>query len=218
MVTVAEEYPSVGIVSSYRLDGRKVGLSGLPYPSPFNDGKEISRDFLLGKSYYFGSPSSLLIRSSLIRKRDKIYDESYKESDISACLDILGESDFGFVHQVLTYTRRHEDSVTSSFTKKHTAHMLGYLKIHLEYGPKFLSDEEYEKCISNRINIFYIQFARNLLRNRSFEIFKRHKAELNSVGLDLKISKLTKYLLREMIIRLFFKMGINLKRAEQSYS
>src|SRR5699024_2057999 len=88
MVSLAEKYPSIGVVSSYRLDNKRVGLSGLPYTKEHIDGKEISRDFLLGNSYYFGAPSTLLLRSSLIRKRKKVYDESYFESDNSACLDM----------------------------------------------------------------------------------------------------------------------------------
>src|SRR5699024_5835581 len=103
MVSLAEKYPSIGVVSSYRLDDKRVGLSGLPYTSEYNEGREICRDFLMGHSYYFGAPSTLLLRSSLIRKRKKVYDESYPESDITACLDMLRESDFGFVHQVVSF-------------------------------------------------------------------------------------------------------------------
>lgn len=208
MVTIAEEYPSVGLVSSYRLDGTKVGHSGLPYPSHFNDGKDISRDFLLGNSYYFGSPSSLLILSSLIRKRDKIYDESYQVSDITACLDLLKESDFGFVHQVLTFTRRHEDSVTSKQILQNSSHMLGYMKMHLEYGPYFLNDKEFKKVMQKRENIFHIQMARVMLQGNMREEYKRHAQDLNSVNLKVKNAKLLKYLIREAFRSALKRVGI----------
>ena len=34
MVALGEAHPSVGLVSAYQLQGDKVGLAGLPYPSP----------------------------------------------------------------------------------------------------------------------------------------------------------------------------------------
>lgn len=214
MVTVAETYPSVGIVSSYRLDDRKVGLSGLPYPSPVNDGRAISKDFLLGNSYYFGAPSSLLIRSSLIRKREKVYDESYLEADISACLDMLTESDFGFVHQVLTFTRRHEESVTTRVAKKYSTHMLGDFKIHLKYGPVFLSDEDYERLLKKREEIFYIQFARNIWRGSVSEVYRRHSKELQSINFKVNHLKLLVYLMREAFLKILYKMGIVCNRVQ----
>ena len=76
MVNLAEENPSVGIVGSYRLDGNWVNLDGLPYPSHVLSGREICRAFLLGGPYVFGSPTSLLIRSDIVRNRDPFYDES----------------------------------------------------------------------------------------------------------------------------------------------
>src|SRR5699024_4977233 len=140
-----------------------------PYSKEFNDGAEIGRDYLLDNSYYFGSPSTLLLRSSLIRERDKIYDESHLSSDISACLDMLKESDFGFVHQILTFSRRHQNSVTNTIAKKDSTYIYGYLKIYLDYAPYYLKGKELEKQTQRRISIFYIQFARQLLYHRNLE-------------------------------------------------
>src|SRR5699024_8600840 len=116
------EYPSVGIVSAYRLGSTAnrayVELDGLSYPSRFNSGKKIARKYLMNGTSFFGSPSSILIRSDLIRKRDKVYEESLFATDTAACIDILKESDFGFVHQVLTATRYHSTSITSTNAKQ----------------------------------------------------------------------------------------------------
>src|SRR5918997_1875200 len=40
MVKVAETHPSVGVVGAYRLDGVRVNLAGLPYPSTVVPGRE----------------------------------------------------------------------------------------------------------------------------------------------------------------------------------
>jgi hypothetical protein len=212
MVAVAEKYPTVGIVSSYRLDNRKVGLSGLPYPSHFNEGQEISRRYLLDEEYYFGAPSNLLLRSDLIRKRERVYDESYLQSDISACLDFLQESDFGFVHKVLTFTRRHEESNTNTIAKKDYDFMFGYLKMHMDYGPVFLSEAEFEKRIKDRIEIFYIQFARHLFEGNFRRTYKLHTKELLSMDLNMKKSKLIKNLMRELVLQMFNLMDVEFKK------
>ena len=41
MVDLAETHPTVGIVGAYRLDGVRVDLDGLPYPSTVVLGKEL---------------------------------------------------------------------------------------------------------------------------------------------------------------------------------
>lgn len=199
MVSLAEEYPSVGIVSSYRLDDRRVGLTGLPYTSEYIDGREICRDFMLGNSYYFGAPSTLLLRSSLIRKREHVYDESYLTSDISACLDILRESDFGFVHQVLSYTRRHKGSVTNQVAKKNSTFIFGYLKVHFDYAHYFLEEDELKDRNKRRIDIFYIQFARQILEQRSLEKYRLRKKDLAKLHLPFNRMKLIKHILTEML-------------------
>lgn len=199
MVDLSEKYPEIGLVSSYRLVEKNVGPSGLPFPSHSIPGREICRRYLLNEEYYFAAPSNLLIRSDLIRKRDKVYDESHVQGDISACLDILNESDFGFVHQVLTFTRRHVGSVTERLAKIHSRHIFGVLKVHMEYAPVYLTKEEMERRLAERINIFYIQFARNLLSGNRKEAYHRHKKELSSLNIPVKHGKLAKHVFIESI-------------------
>jgi len=83
MVAVAERYPSVGIVGSYVLEGVRVKCDGLPYQSPITSGRDICRFTLLDSSpvsggfYVFGSPTSLLIRSDLVKSRNPFYNKRY---------------------------------------------------------------------------------------------------------------------------------------------
>jgi glycosyltransferase involved in cell wall biosynthesis len=189
MVEVAESYPSVGIVGSYRLDEREVNLDGLPFPSPCTDGRAIARDFFLSGRYFFGSPSSLLIRSDLIRKRKPFYDESTLHGDTIACLDILREADFGFVHQVLTFTRRHNESATS-YIRKYETYRLSRLQPLILYGKYFLSPEEYTKCLKLRLDNYHHFLAAMVIELKGFEFFRFHKKELMKLGQRLSNLKL----------------------------
>ncbi|SHE33991.1 Glycosyltransferase involved in cell wall bisynthesis [Fodinibius roseus] len=215
MVEVAEEYPSVGIVSAYRLDGNKVELDGLPYPSNFNSGREIARKYLLYGFSKFGSPSSLLIRSELIRKREKMYDESFLSSDTGACLDLLKESDFGFVHQVLTYTRLHENSVTNTLAEESFASIHGELAFQLKYGPYFLTEEEYKRRLSQKVNLFYILLARNFVDEKSISKFREQIKILEELEIPFKTGWFFKNLVRELFLQFFKLFGFELKKADK---
>src|SRR6202030_1679796 len=70
MVAVMEEHPSVGIVGAYGQEHRWVLWTGLPYPNTCVSGHEICRERLLGGRYVFGSPTSVLFRSDLVRSHD----------------------------------------------------------------------------------------------------------------------------------------------------
>lgn len=212
MVAVAEKYPSVGVVSSYRLDNNRVGLNGLPYPSNFNSGKGIARDHLLNNSFYFGSPSTLLIRSDLIRNRKKVYVESHQGSDTGACLDLLKESDFGFVHQVLTFTRRHEDSVSNTDCRENHSWIHAKLYNNLYHAPYFLDKKEQRRVLQYDINRYYIILARILFKNKSVEEYKRVRKILDDLDLEFRYGLFVKNFIREIFLYLLRTMGIEIRR------
>ena len=62
---LAELHPSIGIVSSYGLQGRKVAWDGLPYPTEFMPGREICRRTLLGGEYLLDVNVRAAARSSV---------------------------------------------------------------------------------------------------------------------------------------------------------
>ncbi|WP_441000166.1 glycosyltransferase family 2 protein [Fodinibius sp. SL11] len=213
MVEIGEEYPSVGIVSAYRLVNNKVHLDGLPYPSNFNSGKDIARRYLLNGSSVFGSPTSLLFRSDLILKRDKVFEESHQASDTGACIDILKESDLGFVHQVLTFSRRHEDTISNTEAKESFAFIHAKLYNQLTYGPFFLTEKELKKSYMQRINLYYILLARNFFDSKSMEDFKRQLEVLDELGLEFETGRFLKKFTRELFLQVLKKFGIELRRS-----
>jgi glycosyltransferase involved in cell wall biosynthesis len=113
MVSLAEEQPSVGIVGAYSLQGNSVMWSGLPYPSRRIPGREICRRLFLEGLYVFGSAATLLYRSDLVRRHNPFYNESNFHADSEACIVLLKDSDFGFLHEVLTFQRVRLTSLTT---------------------------------------------------------------------------------------------------------
>jgi glycosyltransferase involved in cell wall biosynthesis len=198
MVELGEAHPSVGIVGAYRLDEDRVNLDGLPYESTVVPGREICRLTLLDELYVFGSPTSLLIRSELIRGREAFYDEFVIHADKKVCFDILQNFDFGFVHQVLTYSRRHNESITSLMHRFDT-HRLGKLIYLCQYGPVFLSNEEYEKHLKQVLKGHYRFLARSVFALRDREFWNYHKDGLEKLGYHLSPVKFTEALFLELL-------------------
>lgn len=181
MIEVAEAHPSVGIVGAYRLDDARVGCDGLPYPSTVVPGRVLGRLRLLGGPGVFGSLTSVLIRADQVRRRDPFLDEADFHSDTSVCYEIVSEADFGFVHQVLTFTRRHAEAQTSRAERVNTyqASQLGRL---LRYGPVFLSQDEYERRKEEVLGQYYRFLARRLLEPRPGEAWSYHRQALKAMG------------------------------------
>lgn len=190
MVALAEANPTVGIVGAYRLDDTHVNCSGLPYQSAVVPGRQICRRTLLEGFYVFGSPTSILIRSDLVQKRRALYNESNIHADKEACFDLLQESDFGFVHQVLTYTRRHSETVTSSLSQRFNTYLLGDLIILTKYGAIYLEDEEYDKCLRDHMESYYQFLAQSLVYRMDKELMEYHKSSLRSMGYTFSRTKL----------------------------
>ena len=181
MVAVAEEHPSIGLVSAYALEGEKVAWTGLPYPSRFVSGREICRLHFLEQLYVFGSASTVLYRADLVRARDPFYNETNIHADTEVCFDLLRTSDFGFVHQVLTCTRVREESLTAMSNDLQTAYG-GTLHALVAYGKDYLNEEEFQACRSEHLSGYYEFLAKNAMKGRDKKFWDYHKNKLNELG------------------------------------
>jgi glycosyltransferase involved in cell wall biosynthesis len=199
MVEVAEGNPNVAIVCSYGLRNERVSWDGLPYPSMVTSGREICRETLLGGPYVFGSPTSMLIRSDEVRKRPTFYNEDNPECDIETCFDILRTRDFGFVHQVLTFTREHPQA-ESTFNNRFGVQYLATLETLTKYGRAYLSPGEYQRCEANCWKKYYRFLTENILygkKESGFWTFQKNT--LRRLGYSLRVGKLAKCVLFEAL-------------------
>jgi len=191
MVEVAEAHSAVGIVGAYRLDDRWVNMDGLPYPSTVVSGREICRSTLLGGPYVFGAPTSLLIRSNCVRNRTAFYDEANFSlyADTAVCYEILRDADFGFVHQVLIYTRRSAGAVTT-YAKRMNTYVVGNLTILKTYGPIYLTRAEYEQRLKQRMKRYYEFLGKSVFQLRDKQFWNYHRDALKNLGDPLGSVKL----------------------------
>ncbi len=150
MVTLAQANPSVGIVSSYRVDDLKLDLVGLPLHRSVAPGREMLRQCLLGGPYVTGSPTSLLIRSDFVRERQPFYDSDFRHADTEAAYWLLAHSDFALVHRALTFSRRPPVGETPKSAALGT-YAPENIRLLLRFGPDVLTPTEYRHALRVRL-------------------------------------------------------------------
>jgi glycosyltransferase involved in cell wall biosynthesis len=191
MVALAEAHSNVGLVGAYGLhgDGMHVIWRGLPFPRSVVSGREVCRLRLLSGRYVFGAPTATLVRSDFIRKNSPFYDEANLHADSTVCFKILQESDFGFIHQLLTFTRT-QDGSNTTFSERMNSIQLCFLTELMQFGPACLDKKELEDRLEVRLTEYYQVLAEGLLQMRGKEYFEFHKKWLRTLGIPLNWNKL----------------------------
>jgi glycosyltransferase involved in cell wall biosynthesis len=198
MVALAEDHPSIGIVGAYGLQGREVLWSGLPYPSTLISGREVCRLFFLEGLYVFGTATSLLYRSDLVRNHDPFYNEANLHADMEACVALLKTCDFGFVHQVLTFKRVWPGSI-STFTDAINTLIAGKLYSLMTHGPTVLNPVEFTACLDKHLSEYYNFLSVSLMRGRNAKKFwEYHKKRLNETPGGFSRIRLARATLRRL--------------------
>ena len=203
MVEVAESNADVGLVSAYRQEENRVSLDHLPSDAPLDpgtgaftmNGQQVARAILRDKASVLGSPTSILIRSALTQRDEPFFSEDYLHADKEACLRILRHCDFGFVRQVLTFTRRHNESVTSLTNSLDTRRQENLLLLE-KYGPEMLSDSEYHSSVTRELRAYYDFLARNAGTGVGDEFWDSHRQILQAAGHPFDRSRLLLAILR----------------------
>jgi glycosyltransferase involved in cell wall biosynthesis len=205
MVSLGEAHPSVGLIGSYQLSGSgndwrnwRVRWDEIPYPRTTIAARVICRAQMIEGVYVFGTPTSLMYRADLVRKRQEFYPNSRPDSDTSACYECLKDSDFGFVHQVLSYERVHEKQ-TSEESRTLNTYTPSRLSDLLEYGGLWLTDVELNKRVKEVLHDYYRFLAAAAVNGRDGEFWAYHKRRLAEANLPLSKLRLTSAILLKCV-------------------
>lgn len=186
MVGLAEAHRSVGVVGAYRLDGTHIAGNGMPYYRSVISGREILAQSLLWKLSVVGSPTSTLLRSELVREREPFYDVTFRHADMEAAYWALAHSDFGFIHQALTFTRRPPRSEQARSVQLNSP-WVDHIRSLLRYGPQTLENGDYRPWLRLKLRDYsWWLFKQGLKpwvmpsrqRDEDFFAYHRHAAEL----------------------------------------
>jgi glycosyltransferase involved in cell wall biosynthesis len=156
MVAIAEKYPSAGFISAYRMEGKHLDASKLlPPDKDFMTGHEAIRKAILEDLYATGSPTTLLFTAEVARSRRPFLDDRVWHSDTDAALRALLNSDLGFVHEALSYTRVHSDSLTVHMGNPLNTPATLHVEAIIRFGTQVLTKEEYRRAMRTRLGQYW---------------------------------------------------------------
>jgi hypothetical protein len=142
---------------------------------------------LLRQLYLQFTPSSQLLRADSLRRRPEVYDESsgiVQGIDCQLVLDLLKESDFGFVYQVLTFTRVHSDSLSSQMDE-YSVFYPERLILLRRFGHLYLTDEEDRDWWKREMAAYSRFLGRSVFIVRGKGFWQFHNKELRKLGCPL---------------------------------
>ncbi len=185
MVTAAERDPRIGLVSSYYLDGDRVSGHGISRTESSVAGREACRRMLRYEYYLVGSPSAVLYRADIVRSRVPFFSPDRYHADTEASYEILLEHDLGFVHQVLSFMRADNTSITST-RRRYYPYLLDRLIVVERYGPTVLTDQEVRTVRSAARRNYLNYLARSLLLRHDRGFWQYHRVGLATIGWRLR--------------------------------
>jgi glycosyltransferase involved in cell wall biosynthesis len=181
MVQAFEQSESIGLVSAYDLKAGVVRGSGFPYRTSPMSGREAVRLYFRTGVFFFGSPTSVMYRSSLIRPKEPFYDESRLHEDTEKCFEILEKWDFGFVYQVLSFLRTSAESISGAVRDLSPDALDRYLLVQ-RYASVFLDEPEAKAVKAQERREYYTALTHAALRFRNAAFWRYHNAGLKTVG------------------------------------
>jgi glycosyltransferase involved in cell wall biosynthesis len=198
MVAAMEQSESVGLVSSYWIKGSEVRGSNFPYPSPIVGGKEVARLYLRTGVWVFGSPTTVMYRSSLVKKGEPFYDEARLHEDTEKCMQILQQWDFGFVHQVLSFSRADNASISTAVRHLAPNSVDRYISVN-RYAAAFLDRDEAEALKRTTRREYYSVLASAVLHGRKSTFWQYHAKGLATLGDKIDWPYLSVQVVRELM-------------------
>jgi glycosyltransferase involved in cell wall biosynthesis len=181
MVRAFEQSETIGLVSSYRLYDDRVEGAGYPYKMQMIEGRDCARWFLRTRINVFGSQTTVMYRSSIVREHRPFYREAISHPDLEKSMEILEHWNFAFVPQVLSFSRTDNDSVTSGLLRFAPYALDRYL-IARRFGPKFLGSSETVSATRKLKRAYYRVLANEALRFRAANFWRYHQTGLRDVN------------------------------------
>jgi glycosyltransferase involved in cell wall biosynthesis len=199
MVAVARQRPSVAIVSSYRLRGEDVAGKGIPPGTSVVSGRDVCRMHLLDGVFLFGSPTTVLYRADVVRARQPFFVPGRHHPDTDAAFEILVDNDFGFVHQILTFSRTQAESEMGSRRFFVPEALDRFLSVS-QYGPRYLSPAEQAQALEKATRWQYSVLAQGFLvkqlGGQNDDFWQYHRKGLESLGQQVRPELLAAGLVR----------------------
>jgi glycosyltransferase involved in cell wall biosynthesis len=197
MVAAAERSRDIVLVGAFSLCETELVYGGLPYASKVLPGKDAMRKYLVDELALFGSPTCVMYRSGEVRAKHAFFDPESPVDDMQACFDLLLHGDLGFVHQVLTFTRRQGDSIWSGIAAHSPTH-LHRMFLTYRYAPLVIEDG-WREAVRRRETRYYAFLGSKVFSRRPSGFWTYHKEGLEKAGAKMQWTRVAASAARELL-------------------
>jgi len=184
LVAAAERDPRTGLVAAYYLHGDRVDGSGLPLGVSSLPGREALRRTFLAPCFLVGTPSTVLYRADVVRSRRPFFTDRL-HADTEAAYEILLEHHLGFVHQVLSFVRTDNESISSA-VRDFFPIGLDNLIVVERFGRAVLSPAEFHAVRARIRREYYGLLGLMALRFPGRAFWEYHRRGLATIGQALR--------------------------------
>jgi glycosyltransferase involved in cell wall biosynthesis len=184
LVDLAEREASVGIVSSHYQWGDDLCGGGIDRCLTRVSGREVCRRILLERRQFTGSQTTVLYRADIVRARRQFFPLGRLFADTDAAFEILLEHDLGYVHQILSFSRKQNESTLNSVLGFHPFLLHLYMSTE-RYGPSVLSPDELKRVRADMTADYYAYLGAQLIRFRGSRFWDYHRAGLATLGKEI---------------------------------
>ena len=122
-----------------------------------------------------------MYRSSVVRRYSSFFDTSLPHADFEKCMEILECWDFGFVHQLLSFSRVDDKSITSSL-RTFQPYALDRYIVAQRYAPVFLEAREAGHLRRKSKRAYYRALAGEAIRLRHPAFWRYHEVGLKTLN------------------------------------
>jgi glycosyltransferase involved in cell wall biosynthesis len=185
MVALGEAHPNVGVIASFRLVGNEVMPAGRPEVEQVMSGREAARIALRDDVSLFGTPTTLMIRSDLVRGRNPFYTEGRYFEDVDLVYELLVGCDFGFVPQILSFQRRDEKSLYGQMRAYYASDLARLTQLTM-YGASYFEPDELAAIRDAHEAHYRRLLAAAWLQRREPEFWEYHRKGLATAGLTIE--------------------------------
>jgi len=188
MVALAESDPAIGLVgclqgvggtqaSPARIDG-----GGLPDEIRVFDGRWLAKTYLM-RLHGALSPTHMLIRRRYLDEEPQFYAADQLSFDVDVCLKLLPRCKYGFIHDVIGWTRVHEESVTATLAaQKSQTYIAEWLDWIDRHGAGIMTPLELERCRCAHLRHYLRRLLLWRFRDRNQALLEHHLAILGRHG------------------------------------
>lgn len=183
-VAVGERHRNVGLV------GCRLHVNNEPaFPTQRTpdrevfSGRETLRDYFGSQFWNWIPTGHCLYRTTELARRKPFFPGNVILSDLGASIEVLLESDLGFVHEDLGMTRMHAVNQTNSVVRPAMMSLCEHYYFARRYGPLVLSETDAREALRLYERFYFRKMVRWALTGKH-SLFQRHKRRLAELGVE----------------------------------